>query len=250
MTLFRFLLLIVALAVLPAATSFSNLKPFAVVELFTSEGCSSCPPADTILRDLVREADENNLNIYPLSFHVDYWNSLGWRDPFSKSTFTARQWEYAKQFGQAGVYTPEMVVNGQNGFGGYDRRLLDQYLRDALKISPSISVHIYFNGRSHSMINVSFKIEGIINVSDHVLNVALVERDLQVDVTAGENKGAHLIHDNVVRKFQSVKLNNAVGEVQMSLPNDFHPQKSALIAYIQSNGTKKTLAATRLDFPK
>ena len=95
--------------------------PFAVVELFTSEGCSSCPPADNLLGEIVKDAQKGQQRVYCLSFHVDYWNSLGWRDPYSDPAFSRRQREYARAFESVQVYTPQMVVNGSTGFVGSDR---------------------------------------------------------------------------------------------------------------------------------
>src|SRR3954452_5453128 len=95
----------------------SKGKAFAVIELFTSEGCSSCPPADELVSRLL---SENKQNIYILSFHVDYWNRLGWKDSFSDPAFSARQKQYANYLSLDGVYTPQIVVNGEHQFVGSD----------------------------------------------------------------------------------------------------------------------------------
>ena len=87
-----------------------------LAELFTSEGCSSCPPADEVLAALDRDLSPHGL--ITLSFHVDYWNDLGWPDPYSSPTFTTRQRAYADAFGERGVYTPQLVINGRSGFVG------------------------------------------------------------------------------------------------------------------------------------
>src|SRR5262245_18067196 len=95
--------------------------PFALVELYTSEGCSSCPPADALLSKLVDAARRDGSRVFALAFHVDYWNRLGWRDPFSDPAFSERQSMYAKSFEPR--YTPQMVVNGVQSFVGSDERL-------------------------------------------------------------------------------------------------------------------------------
>jgi len=92
----------------------------AVVELFTSEGCSSCPPADALLGRLVKEGQKR---VYLLAFHVDYWDTPQWRDAFSDAKFSGRQQEYAKASGSRDIYTPQMVVNGGNGFVGSDEQV-------------------------------------------------------------------------------------------------------------------------------
>ena len=94
---------------------------FAVVELFSSEGCSSCPAADLLVSKLTAWARQNNEPVYPLTFHVDYWNNLGWRDVFSRSEFTQRQAAYARIFKDQGMYTPQMIVNGSEAFVGSDQ---------------------------------------------------------------------------------------------------------------------------------
>src|SRR5207244_447517 len=97
-----------------ASAAQSQDKSFAVVELFSSEGCSSCPSADLLVSRLTTWARKNNRNVYPLIFHVDYWNNLGWRDVFSNQEFTQRQRNYAQIFKEQGVYTPQMIVNGSD----------------------------------------------------------------------------------------------------------------------------------------
>src|SRR6476620_3102500 len=110
-----------------------NKNGFAVVELFTSEGCSSCPPADAVLARLAADTRDRGLAVYPLAFHVDYWDRLGWRDPHSAKAYTDRQYAYAAALGAAGqVYTPQMVVNGTAAFAGSNAREADRQVAAAL----------------------------------------------------------------------------------------------------------------------
>ncbi|MBZ0167242.1 MAG: DUF1223 domain-containing protein, partial [Candidatus Omnitrophica bacterium] len=87
-------------------------QPFALVELFTSQGCSSCPTADEYLKELTTLAREKNIRLFTLGFHVDYWDYLGWRDPYASPQFTARQQRYAQVLRASTIYTPQMIVNG------------------------------------------------------------------------------------------------------------------------------------------
>ena len=104
-----------------------------LVELFTSQGCSSCPPADRVLADIVSEQPIAGAKIIGLSEHVDYWNRLGWKDPFSSSQFTRRQADYSKAFGGAQIYTPQMIVDGTEEFVGSEARKLRQALKNAAR---------------------------------------------------------------------------------------------------------------------
>src|SRR5690349_4207594 len=123
----RFAAAFVSLALLasPAAS-----QGFAVVELFTSEGCSSCPPADKLLAELAHKP-----GVYALEFHVDYWNSLGWRDPYSAAAYSNRQRDYGDE-----VYTPQMVVNGTNVFVGSNRQSAEAAITSALAAAPRVSL--------------------------------------------------------------------------------------------------------------
>src|SRR5262249_6940302 len=125
--------LFVALAVLVGAAVYFSTQPGSasdstsprkpvVLELFTSEGCSSCPPADELLRSLPQDLAGKNVRVIPLGLHVDYWNSLGWKDRFSSADFTRRQEEYERSLGVDGPYTPQMVVDGTTELVGNDAR--------------------------------------------------------------------------------------------------------------------------------
>ncbi len=120
-----------------AATN--NDKGFAVVELFTSEGCSSCPPADNAVADLLK-AHQNN--VYVLGYHVDYWDNLGWKDIFSNAAYTQLQRSYAKIFKLSSVYTPQIVVNGTEEFVGSDKNKLNTAVNKSLQQSSTIKLSI------------------------------------------------------------------------------------------------------------
>src|SRR4026209_60089 len=106
-----------------------SLQSFAILELFTSEGCSSCPPADRLLPQLA----STDVHIIPLSFPVDYWDRYGWKDPFSNASFTDRQRDYAKQFNLESIYTPQLVINGQYEMVGSNKSVAETDIRKLLK---------------------------------------------------------------------------------------------------------------------
>jgi len=101
-------------------------KPFVLIELFTSEGCSSCPSADKNLEKIAAQAKASGQNIYTLSYHVDYWDYLGWKDPYATKQFSDRQRAYASQFKSSRIYTPQMIVNGKTEFVGSNQKTSQQ----------------------------------------------------------------------------------------------------------------------------
>ncbi|HWC95253.1 MAG TPA: DUF1223 domain-containing protein [Candidatus Sulfopaludibacter sp.] len=164
-----------------------------LVELFTSEGCSSCPPADKVLEQL-------DPQVIVLSEHVDYWNQLGWKDPFSSHAFTQRQEAYARQLSTEGPYTPEMVVDGGAEFNGSDRARALQELNKASK-RPKATIHLT---RSRDGLQVD------VADSPHAgaVFLALAENSAASQVAAGENNGRRLHHVAILqslRKLGTVK---------------------------------------------
>src|SRR5215469_7975539 len=118
-----------------------------LVELFTSEGCSSCPPADALLEKLDRSQPIPGAEIVVLSEHVDYWNHIGWADPYSGAAFSARQEQYARRFRTQGTYTPQMVVDGRSEFVGSDARTAESAVRSAIR-QPKVAIRISEDGGS------------------------------------------------------------------------------------------------------
>jgi hypothetical protein len=220
-------------------------RSFAVVELFTSQGCSSCPPADKLLEELKKEARTKNLNIFPLSFHVDYWNYLGWKDPYSGKNPTARQQEYARAFSRRGVYTPQMVINGTTEFPGNRRASMQKAIKDALDqhIPQDISLSLSTETKDSNLI-VSFEVSEI--PSDSVLQLAVVNESIENYVPKGENSGSTLSHTNVVRQLITVPLKKErKGKVDVSISEDAQSNNMSVIGFIQDRKSKKILMAAR-----
>ncbi len=119
------ILLISALSI----QSIQAQQPFAAAELFTSEGCNTCPPAERLLSELKTEAEKNKQNIYFLEYHVDYWNRLGWKDPFSKNQFTLRQENYSRVLPGKELYTPQLVINGETEVNGSDKKAAQELIQ-------------------------------------------------------------------------------------------------------------------------
>ena len=175
----------------------------AVVELFTSQGCSSCPPADRLLSRLARDAKYQG-KVIPLSFHVDYWNYIGWTDPFSSARWSERQKAYARVFKSNRIYTPQVVVNGRTeGVGSQERVVLGK-ISEALADEPAGRVTLAVSpptADGHLQVKVGAKlIEGGSGPLD--LWVAVYQSGLETPVGSGENASKKLRNDHVVRRLE------------------------------------------------
>jgi hypothetical protein len=197
------ILTIGALGILLALGCTAAARTPVVLELFTSEGCSSCPPADQLLADLDHTQPIKGVDLIVLSEHVDYWNRLGWSDPYSSELFSARQQKYATKLGVDDVYTPQAVVDGQLETVGSRAAKVTQAIGKAaaqVKIplaltatqaSGKIQVHVQWNGAE--------KLHGHVAVY-----IALAQNEAQSHVRAGENSGRDLKHVAVVRTLAEV----------------------------------------------
>lgn len=221
---------------------------FAVVELFTSQGCESCPPAEELLTEIERDARERGEPIFALGFHVDYWDYLGWPDRFADGAYSARQQAYARAFGSGQLYTPQMVVNGTVEFVGSDRRRAATAIASALTAVATtplaLSVEDAATGGGHRVV-VDYQTER--PPERAVLNVAIVERGLVSEVARGENAGKTLRQDNVVRAFTSVGLDTERGRVELEAPPDLDPRQASVVGYVQTDGDKAIVGAAAID---
>ncbi len=174
-----------------------------VVELFTSQGCSSCPPADELLGTIARDSALRG-HVIPLAFHVDYWNRLGWRDPFSSAEWSQRQALYVRSFGLSGAYTPQAVVNGSHELVGSSAGALFAAIEKESKRTPVASLRI-----ADGMVDVD---------SPRALElIALaVDESQTTKVARGENGGRTLVNYAIVKKL--VRLGSVQGHVQQQLP--------------------------------
>jgi hypothetical protein len=190
-----------------------------LVELYTSEGCSSCPPADAWLRRMPAGATA-------LEFHVDYWDSLGWADRFADARFTRRQEEQAHRDGGGGIYTPQVVLDGRSWSGWYRGGDLAAAPRGA----ASMRLDLTHDSTAHVRLTTAFDTAGA--GVDFRNYVALTEDGLSSQVRAGENRGELLRHDHVVRTFAGpLPLSDAT--VDLRLPDDADPARMTLVAFAQ-----------------
>jgi hypothetical protein len=219
-----------------------------VVELFTSEGCSSCPPADELLAKLEKTQPVNGARLIVLSEHVDYWNRLGWRDPFSSADFTARQNVYSQAFGQDGPYTPEAVVDGRRGFIGSNGRDAKDAIQDALK-QPKAVVTLKAVPEGAG-INLNVDVKDIPGAKDADVILAITETGLQSNVRTGENSGRLLKHTGVVRRMTllgKASGGSYSGQTSIVLPKEWKRENLRAVVFVQDRRTKHILGAATTD---
>ena len=225
-------------------TGNCHAQGFAIVELFTSQGCSSCPAADKYLSELIEKAEKEGKTIFALSFHVDYWNYIGWRDPYSSKEFTDRQKTYFENTKTTSIYTPQVLVNGSEEFVGSNKKGIEGAVESALTQNPGTRINIKDARVSDGMIHLSYVLDN--NSTGEILNLALVERNVENFLSRGENSGKRLHHDNVVRAFKSFPLNRA-GDLVLKIPS-LDPSKTTVIVYVQDNKWR-VIGATSIPLP-
>ena len=171
-----------------------------IVELFTSQGCSSCPPADRVLSALGRDKSDG-VTIIPLAFHVDYWNSIGWADPFSSSRWSARQNAYAAAMHSSQVYTPQLLVNGRAQFVGSDEQRIRAEIasQSRLPARGSVLIEGVKRGVDAVRVDVTASIGSEAGNADAEVYVVIFESGITTAVPRGENSGRRLANDFIVR---------------------------------------------------
>ena len=237
----------------PASDSSARRAPV-VVELFTSEGCSSCPPADALLSRLEKTQPVEGAQVVPLAMHVDYWNYLGWSDPFSSAEFSARQGEYAAAYRKDGVYTPQMIVDGVKEFpGGNNGLALETIARAARTPKAEVTLtRAAFEGG----VRLGVRIEETPKLSEgdvaYVL-LAVTESDLLNDVRRGENAGRKLAHAGVVRRLTTLsRLDTKPGEpfaaeTTLVLDKNWRREHLRAVVFVQERGSRRIIAAGALE---
>ena len=234
-------------AVGPAPSKPADRAPV-LVELFTSEGCSSCPPADEVLAELARSQPVARALVIPLSEHVDYWNHLGWADPYSSKVFSARQNAYATAFRSSGVYTPQVVVDGRAELVGSDRRGVQREIASAAR-EPKLDIAVSRGGAPSSLrVRVKPSAELPKAAGANVL-LAIVEDDLHSQVSRGENSGRRLSHTAVVRRLQVVGVlpdGKAFDKEIPVMPDpSWRLEHLSAVAFVEEGSSGRILGAAR-----
>jgi hypothetical protein len=248
-----------AVAAVAAAAGFAGAQtpppagPVPVlVELFTSEGCSSCPPADDVLTRLVATQPVAGAQVIALGEHVDYWDHLGWRDAFSSATFSRRQTEYADRVFHGGsIYTPQLVVNGRQEVVGSDYRKAVAAISNAAKagsrLRVSLTVDPATNAQRVAQLHIA-SADGTPLKDSAEVWLAIVENGLTTRVARGENGGRTLQHSAVVRTIRNVTVipggsSNWSGSTPVTLAPDWNRSATRLVAFAQDRANRQVLGA-------
>jgi hypothetical protein len=200
-----------------------------VLELFTSQGCSSCPPADELLRELARDRE---LPVIGLAYHVDYWNRLGWRDPFSSREWSERQGDYVRAMKLSSAYTPQIVINGSRQMVGSSAFQIRRAIAEESKRTPEGHVTVDVQG-GEVVIRAESK-----TPADLVL--VTYENGITTKITSGENAGRTQTNDAIVRRL--VRAGTVQGSVEKRVPLALS-KTMGVAAFLQDPATRRILTA-------
>jgi hypothetical protein len=212
----------------------AHADPRAVVELFTSQGCSSCPPADRIVGELAKDP-----NVIALSMPIDYWDYLGWKDTLADSRFSARQKAYSHVRGDRNLYTPQMIVNGSAQVIGSDRAAIEGAIKNTSKAEGVMSVPVTMTV-SGKLINVSVEASKVATTGRGEVWLCSVSRAVPISIGRGENRGQQITYYNVVRNIVKVgDWNGGAGSWTIPLENISHDGVDAAVVYVQDGDREK-----------
>ena len=230
----------------PENVNNKNKTPV-LVELFTSEGCSSCPPADRVLAQLESEQPNKNAEIITLALHVDYWDNIGWKDKYSSALYSQRQSVYGRALKLNQIYTPQMIVDGQKQFVGSNLSEANKAISDSAKLQKA-NIEL-----ANTENNLKIKISDVPTHENASVFLAIAEDNLSTSVKGGENSGRKLDHTSVVRELRSVGLitpqqNSFETETTVQIQPDWKKENLKFVVFVQENGTRRILGVNRINF--
>ncbi|HYX54431.1 MAG TPA: DUF1223 domain-containing protein [Candidatus Limnocylindrales bacterium] len=241
-------LIVISLLLTSPSAAAPPARKAVVVELFTSEGCSSCPPADELLRKLAENSPSDGVEVIPLGFHVDYWNHLGWRDRFSDAAYSKRQEEYARRFRLDGPYTPQTVIDGSSELVGNDKSGLAKAIASAAAQPQPADVQLNLSVAG----KLAVKVLAPQSASGDVW-LAITENNLSSQVSAGENIGHTLRHAAVVHEFRRIGALQNGGfntDIPIALQKDWKRNDLVISVFVQSAAQGPVLGAAAVRSPK
>jgi hypothetical protein len=229
----------------------TEATPVVLVELFTSEGCSSCPPADKLLADLERDPLVKGVQVIAISEHVDYWNRLGWKDPFSAAEFSKRQLDYMQALGLQDVYTPQMIVDGRTQFVGSNLKAAREAIASAASARKA-NINLAINSLNARSLRLAVQIDNLPEVTkDDTPDVmlAITESELLSNVSRGENKGRNLLHAAVARKLINMgKVNGKTfnAEKSVDLEASWKRKDMKVVVFVQERASRRILGVNAI----
>lgn len=237
--------LVVLIVVVAASAASPPPRTTILAELFTSEGCASCPAADALLAHLAREQPFDGVEVIPVGLHVDYFNHLGWKDAFSSSAFTHRQQEYSAVFGPDNMYTPQLVVDGREAVPGNDadqvRRAIDAALR-----RPHLPMQVAARATGdHARLTLDLPAAPATGEPLYVV-AAITEDDLTTVVTHGENQGRTLHHVAVTRTLRRVAAlapQPSTVRVDLAMKRSWAPAALKAVAWLEGGTSRGVYGA-------
>lgn len=220
--------------------TMEHSKGFAIIELFTSEGCSSCPPADELIEDI--QKNNRNEQIYIMAYHVDYWDRQGWKDTFSDPAFSERHRQYGNWLQLHTLYTPQFVINGTSEFVGSNEGAILKTIAKGLDQTPEDRLTL--NGKIvGNKFNVKYS-----GVEDRnsTLVLALIQKSAKSNVRSGENSGKTLSHVQIVRELFQFDIDKN-RDLTIDLPSHFDEKTWELIGFLQRKNDGRITAAQKID---
>jgi len=243
-------LVVFALAVVPQpkAVAQTNSATPILLELFTSEGCSSCPPADAFVQQLDKSQPISGAQLIVLSEHIDYWNHDGWKDPYSSSSITDRQIDYVRAMKLKEPYTPQIIVDGTTELRGDQQQMFQALQKDVS--APRISLRldsVSEDGKAPPDLKGHIDIEPSAEKHNADVYVAVALAHAESQVSSGENSGKHLTHIDVVQEIKKVgkldKNNHFSQDFQLKLQPGTDPNNIRVVAFVQEPGPGRVLGA-------
>lgn len=220
-------------------------EPIVVLELFTSQGCSSCPPADILLDKVKNEFDNS---VFPLSYHVDYWNYIGWIDPLSKSKYAEKQRAYNIKFKNRSNYTPQIVVNGMEHFGGSNSSKLHSAINNSSKEKTTNKINLTKAWSDKKSVSFEYGILG--SKKDKTLRAILVLDQRTTDVQREENRNRKLTNSNIVVAEKTISVTGLGGKSFILIPEIVNSDEKISLVLLLENKDYEITGAAKSTLPR
>jgi len=219
-------------------------KPVVVLELFTSQGCSSCPPADDVLAEIKKTMDDKS--IIPIAYHVDYWNYIGWKDPYATTAFTQKQRTYGRKFHSSSIYTPQLVIDGKEHLVGSDRENIHRKIKQHLhRKKVENSVKIISSKKHNNTIACSYNITG--SIDNKQIHYLLVLDEATTAIQRGENRNRTLKNSNIVIQENIESITSKSGKYILKIPEIVNENEKLKLVILISDTNLTILTGTQIN---